>query len=49
MITTAERIGQLVTELHNVLNSTYDRKIDRNKAIVKMVTKIYKAGANDNK
>lgn len=49
MVTTAKRIGELVTELHNVLNSRYDRKIDRNKAIVKMVTKIYEAGANDNK
>lgn len=49
MITTAVRIGNLVTELHQVLNSHYDRKIDRNKAIVRMVTKIYEAGANDNK
>ena len=48
-MTTAVRIGNLATELHNVLNAYYDRPIDRKKAIVRMVTKIYEAGANDNK
>lgn len=48
METNAVRIGNLVTELHEVLNAYYPRKIDRNKAIVKMVTKIYEAGYNDN-
>ena len=48
-MTTAVRIGNLVTELHNVLNAYYDRPIDRKKAIVRMVTKIYEADTNDNK
>ena len=48
-MTTAIRIGNLVTELHQVLNAYYQRPIDKKKAIVKMVTKIYEAGVNDSK
>lgn len=48
-MTTAIKIGNLVTELHQVLNAYYNRPIDRKKAIVKMVTKIYEEGVNDGK
>ena len=48
-MTTAIRIGNLVTERYQVLNAHYIRHIDRKKAIVKMVIKIYEAGVNDNK
>ena len=48
-MTTAIRIGNLVTELHNVLNAYYQCPIDKKKAIVKMVIKIYEAGVNDSK
>jgi len=48
-MTTAVRIGNLVTELHQVLNAYYASPIDRKKAIKRMVTKIYEAGVNDNK
>ena len=48
-MTTAVKIGNLVTELHQVLNAYYPRHIDRNKAIIKMVTKIYEEGVNDSK
>jgi len=48
-MTTAVRIGNLVTELHQVLNANYACPIDRKKEIVKMVTKIYEAGVNDAK
>jgi hypothetical protein len=48
-MTTSVKIGNLVTELHQVLNSYYPRPIDRKKAIVKMVTKIYEEGVNDSK
>ena len=46
---TAIRIGNLVTELYQVLNAYYQRPIDKKKAIVKIVTKIYEAGVNDSK
>lgn len=46
-MTTAVRIGNLVTELHQVLNAYYQRPIDKKKAIVKMVTKIYEEGVAD--
>ena len=48
-MTTAIRIGNLVTELHQVLNAYYQRPIDKKKAIIKIVTKIYEAGVNDSK
>ena len=44
----AIRIGNLATELHNVLNAHYDKPIDRKKAIIKKVTEIYEAGYYDN-
>lgn len=37
-------IGNLVTDLHNVINKNYDNKNERNKAIKKIVTRIYKEG-----
>ena len=48
-MTTAVIIGNLITEFHQVLNAYYAHPIDRKKAIARMVTKIYEAGANDNK
>ena len=48
-MTTAVKIGNLVTELHQVLNAYYTSPIDKKKAIKKMVTKIYEAGVNDAK
>lgn len=48
-MTTAVKIGNLVTELHNVLNGYYIRDIDKKKAIVKMVTKIYEEGVAEGK
>lgn len=37
-------IGNLVTDLHNVINKYYDNKNERNKAIRKIVTRIYQEG-----
>lgn len=37
-------IGNLVTDLHNVINKHYDNKNERNKAIRKIVTRIYREG-----
>jgi len=37
-------IGNLVTDLHNVINKNYDNKNERNKAIRKIVTRIYQEG-----
>jgi len=48
-MTTAVKIENLVTELHQVLNAYYARPIDKKKAIVKMVIKIYEEGVNDGK
>lgn len=43
-ITTAVKIGNLVTEMHNVLNGFYSNDKDRKKAIRNMVEKIYNSG-----
>ncbi len=43
-VTTAIKIGNLVTEMHNVLNRFYDNDNDKKKAIRNMVKKIYKSG-----
>lgn len=43
-MTKAIQIGNLVTDLHNVLHGYYSNKNERKKAIRKMVTKIYEAG-----
>jgi hypothetical protein len=42
--TTAVKIGNLVTEMHNVLNRFYSNDKDRKKAIRNMVEKIYNSG-----
>ena len=42
--TTAVKIGNLVTEIHNVLNRFYINNNDRKKAIRNMVEKIYNSG-----
>lgn len=47
MQTKAIKIGNLVTELHNVLNRYYENKAQRNRAIADIVTKIYEAGYQD--
>lgn len=43
-VTTAVKIGNLVTEMHNVLNGFYGNNKDRKKAIRNMVEKIYISG-----
>ncbi len=43
-VTTAVKIGNLVTEMHNVLNAYYNNDKDRKKAIRNMVEKIYNSG-----
>lgn len=43
----AIKIGNLITEMHNVLNAHYTNKKYRNKAIHNIVTKIYKIGYTD--
>lgn len=43
-VTTAVKIGNLVTEMHNVLNRFYGNDKDRKKAIRNMVEKIYYSG-----
>ena len=43
-VTTAVKIGNLVTEMHNVLNKFYNNDNDRKKAIRNMVEKIYNSG-----
>ncbi len=42
--TKAMRIGNLVTELHNVLNGFYNTDLARRKAIRNAVKKIYNSG-----
>jgi len=46
-VTTAVKIGNLVTEMHNVLNRFYANDNDKNKAIRNMVEKIYNNGWSD--
>lgn len=41
------KIGNLVTDLHNVLNGYYFNDNDRKKAIRNMVERIYVAGWSD--
>ena len=43
----AIKIGNLITELHNVLNRSYQDKNERNKAIHDIVTEIYERGHFD--
>jgi len=43
-VTTSVKIGNLVTEMHNVLNAFYRTNNDRKKAIRNMVEKIYNSG-----
>ena len=43
----AVKIGNLITEMHNVLNAYYESDKDRRKAIHDIVTKIYRAGYTD--
>ena len=43
----AIKIGNLITELHNVLNGYYQNKNERNKAIHDIVTEIYERGYFD--
>jgi len=43
-VTTAVKIGNLVTEMHNVFNAFYRTNNDRKKAIRNMVEKIYNSG-----
>ncbi len=43
-VTKAVKIGNLVTEMHNVLNRFYSNDKDRKKAIRNMVEKIYNSG-----
>lgn len=42
--TKAMRIGNLVTDLHNVLNGFHNTDLARRKAIRKVVEKIYNSG-----
>lgn len=46
-VTTAVKIGNLVTEMHNVLNRFYSNDKNRNKAIRNMVNKIYNSGLSE--
>lgn len=43
-VTKAVKIGNLVTEMHEVLNRFYSNDKDRKKAIRNMVEKIYNKG-----
>ena len=43
-VTLAVKIGNLVTEMHNVLNAYYGNDKDKKKAIRNMVKKIYISG-----
>lgn len=43
-VTTAVKIGNLVTEMHNVLNAFYSNNKEKKKAICNMVEKIYNSG-----
>lgn len=43
-VTTSVKIGNLVTEMHNVLNRFYSNDKDRKKEIRNMVAKIYNSG-----
>ena len=45
--TKAMRIGNLVTDLHNVLNGFYNTDLARRKAIRNAVEKIYNSGFED--
>lgn len=43
-VTEAVKIGNLVTEMHNVLNRFYSNDKDKKKAIRNIVEKIYNTG-----
>lgn len=43
-VTKAVKIGNLVTEMHNVLNRIYSNNKYRKKAIRNMIEKIYNSG-----
>lgn len=43
----AVKIGNLVTEMHNVLNTFYNNDKKRKKAIRDLVEKIYKEGYHE--
>lgn len=41
------KIGNLVTDMHNILNRYYSNDNDKKKAIRNMVKKIFKAGYSE--
>lgn len=41
------KVGNLVTDMHNVLNRYYSNDNDKKKAIRSMVKKIFKAGYSE--
>ncbi len=41
------RIGNMITELHNVLKAYYSNNTERKRAIANIVRRIYEAGENE--
>lgn len=46
-VTRAVKIGNLITEMHRILNKYYSNDKDRKKEIRKMVAKIYNDGFSE--